>query len=382
MAAGDNKNLQDIFIYAIYKDTTAIAGVSFTGKPAVLQIVPLSKVKKMKKICFDFLFCMLLTNLFAQKETFGVINYAPPAGWKKDVTKDITSYSITNQINNSWCQIGIIRSTTSKGNIELDFNSEWQELIVRNYSPAEAPQPTEVREADGWKIKAGIAKFIFNKSEAIAMLTTMSGYGRSASIVATTNSQDYLKDIQALLSSVDLKKPEGTAQPPVTGNARDGASIIGTWGISASDQSSSRVNNGVMSYITRQYTFFANGTYRFISKAFDPFVDKILLGKEDGAYQIKGNHLLITPEKSVLEGWSKKDGADNWGKLLTTQNRTLENITYQFAKHYFSGTREWSLVLQADTPTQRDGPFSGGTAFSKAWIYGTPCNACYIKLPD
>ena len=214
------------------------------------------------------------------------------------------------------------------------------------------------------------------------MLTAMSGYGRCASIVATTNSRDYLKDIQALLSSVDLKNPETTPPPPVAGNASDNASIIGTWGISSSDQSSYRVNNGVMNYITRQYTFNGDGTYIFISKTFDPFMDKILLGKETGSYQIRGNHLIITPEKSVLEAWSKKDGTDKWGKRLTTQNRPLENVAYQFTKHYFSGIREWSLVLQADKQTQRDGPFSGNTAFNKAWIYSPPCKECYIQLPD
>jgi len=336
----------------------------------------------MKKTGFVFLFCLAMTNLYAQKETFDVITYAPPAGWKKEVTKTITSYTASNSRNNSWCRIGIIKSTTGKGSLEADFQSEWQELIVRNFSTTEAPQLTEPREANGWKIQAGIAKFVFNKSDAIAMLTTMSGYGRCASIVATTNSEDYLKDIQALLSSVALKRPETAAQPPATASADNDASIIGTWGVSASDQSSYRVNNGVMSYITRQYTFKANGAYSFISKTFDPFMDKILLGREIGTYQIRGNNLIIAPEKSVLEAWSKKDGADKWGKLLTSQNRTLENVTYQFTKHYFSGLKEWSLVLQADKQTQRDGPFSGGTAFNKAWIYSPPCNECYIKLPD
>ncbi len=336
----------------------------------------------MKKNGFIFLFCLALTNLYAQKETFDVITYAPPAGWKKEVTKTITSYSITNKKNNSWCQIGIIKSTTGKGGLDADFKSEWQELIVKNYSPTEAPQMTEARESAGWKIGAGVAKFIFNGSDAIAMLTTMSGYGRSASIVATTNSQDYLKDIQALLSSVDLKKPETTPQTAAPANNSDNASIIGTWGISASDQSSYRMNNGVMNYITRQYTFNANGTYGFVSKTYDPFMDKILLGKENGTYQISGDHLMITPEKSVLEAWSKKDGRDQWGKLLTTQNRPLENVAYQFAKHYFSGLREWSLVLQADKQTQRDGPFSGVAAFAKSWIDSPPCKECFIKVPD
>ncbi len=341
----------------------------------------LEKLIPMKKICIVFLFSILLGDLFAQKETFDIINYTPPAGWTKEVTQNVISYIITNN-NNSWCRIGIIKSTISKGSIEADFESEWQDLIVKNYSPTEAPQLTDITETDGWRIKAGVTKFVFNKSGAIAMLTTTSGYSRCASIVATTNNQEYLKDVQALLSSVDFNKPMTTSQPSVFDNNSDNTSILGTWGISASDQSNYRVSNAVMNYITRQYTFNANGTYSFITKTFDPFMENILLGKENGTYHINGTNLTINPEKSVLEGWSKKDGRDEWGNFLSSQNITLENVTYQFTKHYFSGIKEWSLVLQADKQTHRDGPFSGNTAFNHSWIYSPPCSQCFIKLPD
>ena len=335
----------------------------------------------MKKIiCLSILF-ISVANTFAQKEVFDIVNYTPPNNWKKDVTENNTSYTFVNKKNNSWCRINIVKSTTSKGSIEQDFESEWQELVVKSYQPTEAPQLNEVQEADGWKIKAGGAKFTFNNSDAMAMLTTMSGFNRCVSIVATTNSQEYLKDIETFLSSVDLQKPE-TVSTQTTVNNNDNNSVLGIWLANASDQSSWRVNNGVMNYISRQYTFNANGTYSFISKAFDPLMDKILLGKENGTFQISGNSITVNPQKSVLEGWSKKEGKDEWGKLLNTQNITLEKITYQFTKHYFSGIKEWSLVLQADKVTQRDGPFSGGTAFSNAWIYGTPCNKCLIKLPE
>jgi hypothetical protein len=110
-------------------------------------------------------------------------------------------------------------------------------------------------------------------------------------------------------------------------------------------------------------------------------LDKLLLTREHGTYQISGNTIRISPQRSIIEAWSKKDGADKWGRLLTTETRTLESTTYQFTKHYFSGTREWSLVLQSNNVTERDGPFSGGGAFNHAWIYGTPCRTCYIDLP-
>ena len=187
----------------------------------------------MKKIRLVFLFSLTLTNLFAQKETFDVIRYATPAGWKKEAAQTLISYSIINKGNGSWCRIGLIKSTVSKGSLEADFQSEWQELIVKNYAPTQAPQMIEDRDADGWKIRAGLAKFVFNQSEAITMLTVLSGFGRCASIVATTNSQDYLKDIQALLASVELIRTETAVPPTVAAGAGDNASILGTWSASA-----------------------------------------------------------------------------------------------------------------------------------------------------
>ncbi|MDB5205034.1 MAG: hypothetical protein JWR72_109 [Flavisolibacter sp.] len=166
----------------------------------------------MKKIILLFIFCIPAAKAFAQKETFDIVSYALPKGWKKTITDNIISYSITNLKTKGWCQIGIVKSTISKGTIEQDFKSEWEELVVKNYKPTAAPQLNEVQETDGWKIKSGGTKFNFNNSDAIAMLTTMSGFERCVSIIATTNSQDYLKAIASFLESVSLKKPAGLQQ--------------------------------------------------------------------------------------------------------------------------------------------------------------------------
>lgn len=166
----------------------------------------------MKKIICLSVFYISVATSFAQKETFDLTTYIAPkdsiaARWEKEETENTISYIYVNKKNKTWCRIGIIKSTASKGSIEQDFESEWQELIVKNYKPTEAPQGNEVQEADGWKIKAGVAKFTFNNSNAMALLTTMSGFERCVSIVAVTNSENYITDIQKLLESVELKKP-------------------------------------------------------------------------------------------------------------------------------------------------------------------------------
>ncbi|MEI6667093.1 MAG: lipocalin family protein [Acidobacteriota bacterium] len=328
-------------------------------------------------------------DVLAQKSTYDLVTFTPPSGWQKDVKDNSTLYTAVDQKSRNWCRIGIVKSTISKGTIERDFASEWQELMVRNYKISEVPQAPKtggVRAADGWAMKAGGGTFTFENGSARAMLTTMSGFGRCVSIVVTTNSDMYARDIEAFLSSVELNKPDMAARPdpatqPVAGNAGPGASIVGTWGTTSSDQSAYAVNNGINGYITRQYTFSADGTYVFYIKTFQYYLDKLLLTRERGTYLISGNTIRISPQQSVIEAWSKKDDADKWGRLLTTETRTLETTTYQFTKHYFSGVQTWSLVLQADKVTQRDGPFSGGTAFKSAWIYSPPCSQCYIELP-
>jgi hypothetical protein len=252
----------------------------------------------MKKLLLSCFLGVVTTVSFAQKETFDVITYTAPKKWKKEITENIISYTIVNNQTNTWCRINIVKSTNSKGSIEKDFESEWQEIVVKSYKSAEAPQLNEVQKTGEWKIKAGGAKFISNNSDAMVILTTATGYNRCVSIVTTANSQDYLKDIDALLASVELKKLE-TIPAPTTNdnNAQQAANtILGTWCISASDNSSYRVKNGIMSTIYRQYTFKKDGTYTCNIKTFDPIMSSILLGRESGSYQVNNSSLTINPQ--------------------------------------------------------------------------------------
>jgi len=131
----------------------------------------------------------------------------------------------------------------------------------------------------------------------------------------------------------------------------------------------------------RQYSFKEDGSYMFISKLFDPLMDEMFLGRESGTYQVTSNAVKINPAKSVLEAWSKKDNADQWGNLLSSQNIDLEKTNYQFTKRFIEENNEWQLVLQAAKQTLRDGPFSSSST-GNAWIYIVPSSARpEIKLP-
>jgi hypothetical protein len=341
----------------------------------------------MKKAISIFLMVMIANGLFAQKETYEFTSYTPPKDFTKEVKENTyTSYTSTNKQKKSYCRMIIMLSTTSKGGIKEDFESEWQELVVKSYNPTEGPQTSEMPEANGWIIKKGVGKFSFENKEGNVTLNTMSGFSRCVSIITITNSPDYSKNIDSFLTSIEMQKPDTlvAAKEEISPQApAENTSLLGTWVATASDQSSFRVKNGVMNYIMRQYDFNANGTYTFTSRAYDPLMTNMILGRENGTYQINGNSVIVMPKKYVLQAWSKKNGTDDWGKLLNTQNQPLEKVTYQFSKHYFSGIREMSLMLQADKPTQRDGPFSGNNVLDRSWIF-SPVSTSHqrIKLPE
>lgn len=330
-----------------------------------------------------YLICLLLLissiiNLFGQKnEAFDLVSYTSPAGWTKATQASVVSYTITDNQKGTYCQIGVYASTTSKGGIQADFESEWQELIVRSYKPTTKPELVPAASGNGWAAQGGAAPFVFDGAQSVAMLVTMSGNGRCQSIVILTNTDVYQGEIGKFLESVDYK----AVALPVSNNGET-STIYGTWNMTTSNQSNYNMKNGLMNSIVRQYTLNDNGTYTFITKTFDPQMNKLLLGKESGTFQISGNNLTIIPQKSVLEGWTKKDGTSQWGEFVSSQNIALEQVTYQFTKHYFSGIQEWNLVLQTQTPTKREGPFSNNTTFSNAYYY-TPISANHpvIELP-
>jgi hypothetical protein len=281
--------------------------------------------------------------------------------------------------------ISLFKSLASLGTAKGNFQASWDTIVKDAVTPTSAPemQPTETK--DGWEISSGYAPFEKDGTKGVAMLVNATGFGQMVNALILTNTRAYESDIEAFLSSIHLKKPAVVSpQPQSQPQATSENAIVGTWGqnVGASMTYGDPVAAGMAGYGKYQYTFNPDGTYKFVAKTFRMSYDKIILVIENGTYQISGDTLAIKPQKSVIQAWSKLNGVDKWGRLLTSQPRKLEAVTYKFTKHYFSGIQEWNLVLQADKPTERDGAFSTFTLFPNAWYYKqiSPNNPV-IELP-
>ena len=164
-----------------------------------------------------FSFALLLSSLVLpgysqQQESFDIITYKVPAGWKKEVTDFAVSFLKVNNSSRGWCRATLYKSMPSKGDPLTDFKHEWSSLIAKDYPDAVVPQPESETE-DGWTSQSGVSKFKFNNEEAYALLSTITGYQTEISIVVLTNGQEFMPDVEKLLNSIELKNPAVQSNP-------------------------------------------------------------------------------------------------------------------------------------------------------------------------
>ena len=332
------------------------------------------------------LFCLICvvthaTLAHAQaSDAFDIATFRAPAGWKKEAREGGIVFTTSDEKGGAYGMIILYRSQPGSGVPKKDFDSDWKQFIHGSFDVKGTPEMESPVNADGWTVTTGASTFESELGTSAVVLSTYSGFGRRFSVAAVFNDREYTSAIEAFAASIVLEK----TVPPAASQGTVDQSILGTWSknLGAHVTYGDPVSAGMAGYSKDQYTLNPDGTYTFVSKTFRMSYNKIILIKESGTYKISGNMISIVPKKSVVEAWSKLNGGDGWGRLLSSSNRKLETVTYRFTRHYFSGIQLWNLVLQADAATDRDGPFSNNKLFENAWYYSPiSANNPLIELP-
>ncbi len=162
----------------------------------------------MKKILLLFLSLIIyIVSSAQQRQTFDITSFFPPVGWQNETKDFASSYVTTNNLTGGWCRATVYKSINSTGNSVTDFNNEWRSLIMKSYPGAAVPTPEATME-DGWTSQAGVAKVQYNNQDAASMLTTVTGYGVTVSILVSMNSEEFMPAIESFLASINLQKPK------------------------------------------------------------------------------------------------------------------------------------------------------------------------------
>lgn len=302
---------------------------------------------------------LLLINLSAagQQQTFDIISFDAPKGWEQKQIPGTLTFTKTYLVTDTWCQISMLKSVASKGSLDADFASDWESLATKALNITEAPQTTQVQEADGWKTKSGVAKFRFQNQDAVAMLTTITGYGVYVSIFATTNSDEFLTPIDKLLSSVELKKPTVTAtNTNKNGNSTAAGNNAGTNNNPGSKKPAPAnqpfqftITNFDDGWVAVAKDDWVEATRdRVIVRLHYPNPAAVIAADPDPAARHAWN-LLVAPRYSNLENFRVVSPSLDWQRAtLATATVTNQKQQQVFVALFQKGNSDWLEVEVSD----------------------------------
>ncbi|WP_445732049.1 hypothetical protein [Mariniflexile sp.] len=320
----------------------------------------------MKNISLVCIFSLSLCQMFAQKESFDITNFIPPKNWDKNVKEgSFISYISSNKQKDSYCRITVFKSIASKGGINEDFENEWEELAAKSYKISDSVKTSGIQKYGNWDTKTGISTFTFNNNDNnIIILSTSTGFKKTTSLQIIYNNPDYDSTIANFLSSVSYKE-NGTTAPVIVENNNSTIQFSGKWARSISlSYNAGGMNSG---YTKSIYNFKSDNSYTFTQRTWGMTAKYIYVVKETGLLKMNNNQVTLTPERSVVESW--EHNGDTLVKLIATNERPLETMTYQFVIRYDDSMKDWDLILQTNNETLRDGKFSGIQPYPNGWYY-------------
>jgi len=163
----------------------------------------------MKKL-LSWSICILtltISSLAQAPETFDIATFQPPKGWSKQAGQNSIQISTEDKAAGTYCLITLFKSLPGTPNSKENFDAAWQTVVKGLVNVSAKPQMFPSSNPEGWALEGGYAPFEKNGEKGVALLYTLSGYGKMVSALVLTNTQAYEPNITAFLESVTLKKP-------------------------------------------------------------------------------------------------------------------------------------------------------------------------------
>lgn len=346
-------------------------------------------MKKLKNILSLGLFLMVGCSSFAQKQTFDVISYTLPKGWQEKKNEASIQLSAIDKKNGAYAIVIITKSMASDATANENFNNDWLKLVKGTVQINGKPAMQTPIKENGWDIISGNANYTDGSAKGLVTLLTATASKQTLSVVLMTNTKQYQNDLSAFINALELSKPlqntEGDLSTSVTTGNTQKSSIIGRWIDNLLETAG--FMNGMpqytAGYFRKEYTFNSNGTYVFMHKTWSVYQKSIYFAYETGKYTISGSKLTLIPQSGKSEEWAK--GADgrtgSWGKIIKSQPRKLEQVTYTFNTKYYSGSQNSGLELYYDKPNEREQQQGNEEGGKRKVIYSQSQNDSAITLP-
>ncbi|PUZ28871.1 hypothetical protein DCC81_05165 [Chitinophaga parva] len=293
---------------------------------------------------------------FAQKQSFDIVTYTAPQNWTGKAGDGNISYSRIDGGN--WAQIAIYQHRSSEGDIQSDFDKDWNELVA-NGRAISAPDKTEPTSESGWTAMSGNGVWQYNGANVASMLTVYSNKKVCVAILCNATAMPYLKAYQTMLGSLDIAAADhpGSSNTNHTSLAAkgNGNAVVGLWSYNLLETSG--YSNGFPQYTAgysrSEYLLKEDGTYIYRAKSWMVYGAKnILFIYEVGTYSINGSQISFTPKQAKGGWWKKTSSTKEWGPFVSgLTDYKQERKVYNFEMKYYSGTNNTALILKTGNAT-------------------------------
>jgi len=138
------------------------------------------------------------------RENFDIAWFIPPKSWIRETGNSFVSFTTNDKTASQYARILLYKSLPSSGNLEKDFETDWNELVKFNYSPGNFTDQSVSAFKDGFTAKIGVAPFKYANQNQAVMLATLSNGKTKLSYVFITNTQRYEKELEDFGSSLSF----------------------------------------------------------------------------------------------------------------------------------------------------------------------------------
>lgn len=281
---------------------------------------------------------VLLGTSTSAAETFAGWRYAAPPGYTVDASED--HVALTKLSDSSFCSISIFEPRALEQSLRVEQALEWHSLVDNTFTPKVVRRGTlETRSGPVATTTATLVAGDGTRYAGIHYVVTPPGM--IGSVLLTSTSHSSLASCARTAAVVVRSLEIDWTSPRFTDPEARVQTIHGRW---ASIGSTSR-----------EYTFAADGTYRFHSESTG--AEPARVAEESGSYTLLGNQLTLSPRTATVATITRGVGRITKGSLART--------TYSWRKTYAPTTNEWRVMLSPLKATARDGALPpGGYGYS------------------
>jgi len=168
----------------------------------------------MKKICLLVLWLFTCLPGLAQRETFDILSFVPPAGWERSQNRDAISFLKYNSDRSGYCLIAVYDHREATNDVSKEFETEWKSLIEDSKHIPLPPKPT-IEQGKDWSVITG-SNTSSTRPPYIANLISMVGQGKIVSVVVFISDENFMPVVQQFMSDLRLENQTPAVAPAAT----------------------------------------------------------------------------------------------------------------------------------------------------------------------